>query len=155
MNKCLVCFAPLEEPHDSANNSSRNSAYHPRCAKALFETAVVPTIDIDMNALAEAGLSLLRASGSVAGVQKKLSVDRHPDEPRRLNLQALGGRFILKPPVDEYPNLVENETFCMELSRCLGPARRQGRDGLDPEWQESPGASWRLVGFLGETGGWG
>jgi len=112
VNKCLVCFAPLEEPH--------TSAYHPRCAKALFETAVAPTIDIDMNALAEAGLSLLRASGSVAGVQKKLSVDRHPDEPRRLNLQALGGRFILKPPVDEYPHLVENEAFCMELSRRLG-----------------------------------
>ena len=120
MNKCLVCFSPLDATHDSANNSSRDSAYHPRCAKALFETATVPAIDIDMNALVEAGLSLLRASGSVAGVQKKLSVDRHPDEPRRLNLQALGGRFILKPPVDEYPNLVENEAFCMELSQQLG-----------------------------------
>jgi hypothetical protein len=45
-----------------------------------------------MNALAEAGLILLRSSGTVPGVQKKLSVDRHPDE---------GGRLVLPDDKDE------------------------------------------------------
>ncbi len=112
MNKCLVCFAPLD--------SDYQSAYHKRCAKTLFETTTAPAIDLDMNALTEAGLSLLRASGAVPGVQKKLSLDRNPHEDRRLTLRALGGRYILKPPVDEYPHLPENEAFCMELAASLG-----------------------------------
>ena len=37
-----------------------------------------------------------------------------------MTLRALGGRFILKPPVDEYPHLPENEAFCMEVSARLG-----------------------------------
>lgn len=112
MNKCLVCFTPLESGH--------GSAYHKKCVKALFESPIVPDIDLDMQALAEAGLSLLKSSGTVPGVQKKLSVDRTPGEPRRLTLRALGGRYILKPPVDEYPHLPENEAFCMELATRLG-----------------------------------
>lgn len=112
MNKCLVCFTPLDLDYPSA--------YHKKCAKALFESTMAPAIDLDMNGLAEAGLSLLRASGAVPGVQKKLSVDRHPKEVRRMTLRALGGRYILKPPVEEYPHLPENEAFCMELSARLG-----------------------------------
>jgi serine/threonine-protein kinase HipA len=108
VDKCLVCFEPAD------------ADYHPRCAKALFETPAAPAIDIDLDALADAALTLLRAAGSVAGVQKKISADRLPERPKRLCLCALGGRFILKPPVAEYPYLVENEAFCMELSRRLG-----------------------------------
>ncbi|MFH2114448.1 MAG: HipA domain-containing protein [Spirochaetota bacterium] len=73
-----------------------------------------------MNALAEAGLSLLRSSGTIPGVQKKLSVDRNPGDPRRLTLRAMGGRYILEPPVDEYPHLPGNEAFCMEMAARLG-----------------------------------
>lgn len=112
MNKCLVCCAPLE--------SDTLLGYHKRCARALFESATAPVIDLDLTSLADAGLSLLRSSGTVPGVQKKLSVDRHPEESRRLTLKALGGRYILKPPVEEYPHLPENEAFCMELSARLG-----------------------------------
>jgi serine/threonine-protein kinase HipA len=112
MNKCLVCCAPLE--------SDNPAAYHKRCARALFESATAPVIDLDLTTLADAGLSLLRSSGSVPGVQKKLSVDRHPQEARRMTLRALGGRYILKPPVTEYPQLPENEAFCMELATRLG-----------------------------------
>lgn len=112
MPKCLVCFEALE--------SSASGAYHKRCAKALFERATAPTIDLDPSGLAEAGLSLLRAAGGLPGVQKKLSVDRTPGEARRMTLRALGGRYILKPPVDEYPMLAENEAFCMELAARLG-----------------------------------
>ncbi len=67
MTKCLVCFAPLASGHESA--------YHNSCARTLFESTKVPAIDLDMNALPEAGLKLLRSSGTVPGVQKKLSVD--------------------------------------------------------------------------------
>lgn len=124
MNKCLVCFAPLD--------SGSPSAYHKRCAKALFESATEPAIDLDLNALAEAGLSLLRASGAVPGVQKKLSVDRNPQEACRMTLRALGGRYILKPPVTEYPQLPENEAFCMELAARLGyPTAPHGLARLD------------------------
>jgi serine/threonine-protein kinase HipA len=112
MNKCLVCFAPLDSDYPLA--------YHKRCAKALFESTTAPAMDLDMNTLTAAGLSLLRSSGTVPGVQKKLSVDRHPENGRRLTLRALGGRYILKAPVAEYPHLPENEAFCMELSARLG-----------------------------------
>lgn len=112
MSKCLVCFAPLD--------SGSPSEYHKRCAKALFETATAPKIDLDTHGLAEAGLSLLRSSGAVPGVQRKLSVDRDSSYSQRITLRALGGRYILKPPVDEYPSLPENEAFCMELSARLG-----------------------------------
>ena len=37
-----------------------------------------------------------------------------------MTLRALGGRYILKPPVTEYPQLPENEAFCMELAARLG-----------------------------------
>lgn len=112
MRKCLVCFDPLE-PNNPAD-------YHKRCAKALFETTTVPSIDLDLNGIVEAGLSLLKSSGTVPGIQKKLSIDRHPRETRRMTLRAIGGRYILKPPVEEYPYLPENEAFCMELSARLG-----------------------------------
>ena len=112
MHKCLVCYEPLEPDNPTD--------YHKRCSKKLFESATAPAIDLDVTALAEAGLSLLRASGAVPGVQKKLSMNRSPGETRRLTLCALGGRYILKPPVEEYPWLPENEAFCMELSARLG-----------------------------------
>jgi|GEM_PF-4975007 len=63
MNKCLVCFAPLD--------SASPTAYHKRCAKSLFESSSAPRIDLDINALTDAGLSLLRASGTVPGVSRK------------------------------------------------------------------------------------
>ncbi|MDX9898691.1 MAG: HipA domain-containing protein [Spirochaetia bacterium] len=112
MSKCLVCFEALD--------SNNPTAYHKRCARNLFESNTAPELDLDMNALAEAGLSILRASGAVPGVQKKLPVDRPPGKTHRLTLRALGGRYILKPPVEEYPNLPENEAFCMELAARLG-----------------------------------
>ena len=112
MNKCLVCFAPLD------TLSPIN--YHSRCARKLFESSHVPAIELDMRALSEAAIELLRSSGAVPGVQKKLSVDRVPGEARRMTLRALGGRYILKPPVEDYPQLPENEAFCMELAERLG-----------------------------------
>ena len=112
MRKCLVCFDPID--------SDAPSDYHRRCAVRLFESSAAPAVDLDPGSLAEAGLSLLRASGAVTGVQKKLSVDLPPGEKRRLTLRALGGRYILKPPADDYPLLPENEAFCMELSARLG-----------------------------------
>ncbi len=112
MARCLACFAPLG-PNDSGE-------YHRRCAKRLFDSTTAPSIELDMKALTDAGLSLLRQSGTVPGVQRKLSVDWRPRESRRMTLRALGGRFILKPQVDEYPQLPENEAFCMEVSARLG-----------------------------------
>lgn len=72
-----------------------------------------------MRALSDAAIQLLRSSGAVPGVQKKLSVDRVPGEVRHMTLRALGGRYILKPPVEEYSHLPENEAFCMELAERL------------------------------------
>jgi len=109
MPKCLVCFGPVDA-----------GDYHPRCCRALFDTAKPLTVDFGYDDLPNEGLRLLAEKGPVPGVQAKLSLGRDPLNPTRLTIQAFRGRFILKPPSPEYPHLPENEALCMELARRLG-----------------------------------
>ncbi|WP_432823711.1 type II toxin-antitoxin system HipA family toxin [Trichloromonas sp.] len=56
---------------------------------------------------------------SLAGVQDKLPVAIHGDTIS-LPLDGSPSTHILKPPNHRFPNLVENEAFCMALARALG-----------------------------------
>jgi serine/threonine-protein kinase HipA len=57
---------------------------------------------------------------SLAGVQEKLLLTRMPDGRWGRPVDGTPSTHILKPEIRDYPNTVQNETFCMRLARSLG-----------------------------------
>ncbi len=58
---------------------------------------------------------------SVTGVQKKLSLGIEKKGGRsRFTIVGMWGRFVLKPPVEEYPCLPENEELVMRCAALAG-----------------------------------
>ena len=57
---------------------------------------------------------------SLAGVQQKLLLTRMPDGRWGRPVDGTPSTHILKPEIRDYPNTVQNETFCMRLARNLG-----------------------------------
>ncbi|MEK6602408.1 MAG: HipA domain-containing protein, partial [Candidatus Binatota bacterium] len=82
--------------------------------KAMFNLEVEPTIplsltDIPLQAQAMVGKM------SISGVQPKLSL--HLNRPQaELVPVAEGGEYILKPQVQQYPHVPENESCCMDIA---------------------------------------
>ena len=79
-----------------------------------------PFIDLTL-----AGVSLkaqeMVGKMSISGVQPKLSVklaDRAGDP--HLEVTGEGGQYILKPQVQAFANLPENEEFCMAIAEDIG-----------------------------------
>lgn len=112
MNRCLSCFQPL--------GGTESGPWHRACARRVFGSEAVPSLDLNLDDLPQLGLAQLRQAGSVAGAQVKLSADRAAGPSGRLILQGPGGRWLLKPPAEEFPDLPANEAFCMELAARLG-----------------------------------
>ena len=110
MSKCLYCYQELE---------AGQKDYHPTCAKRFFgktEAPALPYSRSNINDLAKASV-LNRIA--VTGVQSKLSMDVNKggkDEPDRLTIVGLWGRYILKPKSDEFPWLPEVEDLTMHLA---------------------------------------
>lgn len=102
---CYACLGELETGHD----------YHPKCAKSLFGSAIIPRLDVELGKLHTAALAMIGKT-SISGVQKKISVNVSAD---RLTLQIASERgfYILKPPTDTYPSLPENEHIAMLLAK--------------------------------------
>jgi serine/threonine-protein kinase HipA len=63
---------------------------------------------------------LVMSRVTVPGVQPKMSLDlepiKKPNEPRRFTIVGLWGRYILKPPSPDYPQLPEVEDCTMHLA---------------------------------------
>ena len=57
---------------------------------------------------------------SLAGVQQKLLLARMLDGRWGRPVDGTPSTHILKPEIRDYPNTVQNETFCMRLARRLG-----------------------------------
>jgi serine/threonine-protein kinase HipA len=117
MNKCLYCYAPLEDGVD----------YHTKCSLQFFGTVEAPHINYtlaEMDALAQ---QVIERSISVPGVQAKLSMSvvrellqgQHPANQRLAVVGALGGNYILKPPSSHYPELPANEHLTMRIAAAL------------------------------------
>lgn len=108
MNVCRVCLAPLKnEGH-----------YHPRCAKALFGSTSIPSINIEMGKLHTAALAMV-GSTSLSGVQKKISLGLSTDR-KTLRVAASGSRFVFKPQTETFPQLPEIEHLTMRLALLSG-----------------------------------
>lgn len=108
MNACRIC---LKEVRDQVD-------YHPSCLRALFGTAKIPRIDLQLGKLHTAALAMVGHT-SLSGVQKKISVNLTADRAT-LRVAAEGGRYILKPQTETFPALPENEHVTTCLAKCTG-----------------------------------
>lgn len=105
-----VCRICLENVRGEAD-------YHVRCLRALFGSAKVPHLDIELGKLHTAALAMVGHT-SLSGVQKKISVGLSADR-ETLQVEAEGGRYILKPQTETYPFLPENEHVTTQLARLV------------------------------------
>lgn len=113
--RCLVCCAEL-----SADDSGE---YHGRCSRGLFDEPSPPAVDFGMDTIDEIAHREVNQRVAVTGVQRKLSLDLAPANdgaPTRLTFVGLWGRFVLKPPSPEYPQMPELEHATMRLASRAG-----------------------------------
>lgn len=85
--------------------------------KGLFNLSVEPTLplsllDIPLQAQAMVGKM------SISGVQPKLSL-RLDKAKKELIPVAAGGEYILKPQIQQFPHVPENESCCMDIAATL------------------------------------
>jgi serine/threonine-protein kinase HipA len=104
---CRVCLENVRGEKD----------YHERCMRALFGTAKVPKLDIELSKLHTAALAMVGHT-SLSGIQKKISVNLAADRAT-LQVAAEGGRYILKPQTETYPALPENEHVTTRLAQLV------------------------------------
>jgi serine/threonine-protein kinase HipA len=97
--------------------------FHAACCRRLFGSAQPPQLPYSwaaLNALAE---QIVRSHVAVPGVQPKLSLHLESGGRRgggRFTLVGLEGGFILKPPVERFPQMPELEHLTMRMAACFG-----------------------------------
>jgi len=101
---CLVCLGPAD------------ADYHPRCARRLFGTSRVPRVQVDQASLTLLGIEM-GGRVSLSGVQRKLGLGI---DGGTLQVGAGTQRFILKPQVQEFEQVPENEQLTLRLARMVG-----------------------------------
>ena len=109
MGRCLSCHKPISEVKEG---------YHKRCARRLFDASWVPGIPFSSRDMVTQAAKMI-GKISISGVQPKLSV--HLDKTEKVfAVVETGGHFILKPQVEQFGNLPENENLCMNIAEDLG-----------------------------------
>lgn len=111
---CLACFQPVDP----------GKTYHEKCLKDFWQ-GEEPLLQLDyasthIDQLAKENV-LQRIT--VTGVQPKLSLGykEGTSENNRLTIvDALNGRYILKPPFKTYPEMPQVEALSMHLANACG-----------------------------------
>ena len=114
MSSCLACHKPL---------TSGDIQYHPACLVAFWESDTpILKLDYDVSQINELAEENVAQRIIVTGVQPKLSMGftKTGTEDRLTIVGALNGRYILKPPYTEYPQMPELEALCMLLTQACG-----------------------------------
>lgn len=113
MNRCLICYGMLE-PSDPP--------VHPACSRKWFGTVEPPELPYALDEVQDLAKQIVRSHVTVPGVQAKLSlhIEQSRGTPSRFTLVGLWGNYILKPPVDEYPEMPEVENLTMHLAELCG-----------------------------------
>ena len=110
MSKCLFCYQELEEGQRD---------FHPACAKKFFGKTEAPFLPYSRDNINDLAKESVLSRTVVTGVQSKLSMDVNKggkDEPDRLTIVGLWGRYILKPKSKEFPWMPEVEDLTMHLA---------------------------------------
>jgi serine/threonine-protein kinase HipA len=94
------------------------ASYHERCLERLLDVPHAPHIDLDRATLP---LATERVVGkfSISGVQPKAQVHLSADRTA-LEVVAQAGTHILKPQINRFPWVPENEHLSMALARLVG-----------------------------------
>lgn len=110
MSRCLYCYQKLKEGERD---------FHPSCAKKFFGQAEAPILPYTRDNINELAKEAVLNRIAVSGVQSKLSMDVNKggkDEPDRMTIVGLWGRYILKPKSEEFPWLPVVEDLTMHLA---------------------------------------
>lgn len=111
---CKICLQPL---------SPGEAGTHTACCKKLFGSANPPTLPYTWEQLNELAKKSIQQHITVPGVQAKLSLHlerKGRGGAGRLTLVGLDGAYILKPPVEQYPQMPELEHLTLLMARRLG-----------------------------------
>jgi serine/threonine-protein kinase HipA len=106
VERCTICLSTLDD------ESSAASGVHSKCARLLFGTSTVPTIELDPEQLYLFGQQMAGRT-TLSGVQSKVSLGWHQ---KTLRVRAPIGAYILKPQGSTYPELPQNEHVCMRIA---------------------------------------
>ena len=89
-----------------------------QCLKKLFAADYVPVIQFSLK---EVPIKAQEMTGklSISGVQPKLSMKLNR-KARALEVVPSGGEYILKPQVNIFHNMPQNENLCMTIALNLG-----------------------------------
>ena len=112
--RCQICLEALE---DSALR------YHHRCCRKLFGAPHPPALPYTWEQLDELAERIVRQNVTVPGVQPKISMHLEAEGARgkaRLTLVGLEGGYILKPPVERFPEMPQLEHLTMRMAACFG-----------------------------------
>lgn len=108
--RCTICLATVE------GETSASGAVHAKCARALFGTSTVPSIELDPEQLYLFGQQMAGRT-TLSGVQSKVSLGWHQ---KTLRVRAPIAAFTLKPQSATYPELPQNEHVCMRIAELAG-----------------------------------
>ncbi len=110
MNTCKICLKKV-------SSDQKYDDYHTGCLIKLFDaTSVSPILPFSREVF-KTELSKNYTHGmSISGVQKKLSLKITGGT---LALTSTGGTYILKPTVEDFPDLSENEHVSMLIGKAL------------------------------------
>jgi len=112
VSRCLFCGKSL-------SGESETSEWHLGCSRIFFGFSAIPDLDFSLETLEQVVSVAVSAGTTVTGVQKKMSLGLVSDSERnRLTLIPAG--FILKLPVQEYPELPVLEQVLMSVADSMG-----------------------------------
>lgn len=114
-NKCLYCYKPIEGNND----------FHGKCSLEFFGTSTPPKIEYSLNQMSELARKVIESSVSVPGVQAKLSMSlvrstKEKPNTRLTVVGSLGGKYIFKPPAENFQEMPANEHVTMRIAEAFG-----------------------------------
>ena len=110
MDNCKICLKKV-------TTSQKHFDYHNACLiKTFGSISVSPTLSFGRDIFKTEITKNFTKGMSISGVQKKLSLKVVNNV---LELTHTGGTYILKPTVEDFPELSENEHLSMLIGKAL------------------------------------
>ena len=112
--RCKICLGVID---------GEEMDFHAACCHRLFGSAQPPQLPYSWAALNSMAEQIVRSHVAVPGVQPKLSLHLESGGARaggRFTLVGLEGGYILKTPVERFPQMPELEHLTMRMAACFG-----------------------------------